>query len=99
MAKKDFSTVSPVGMFLTQPESVPEQTDNAPEAAAPPQADRAKASEEPRTRRVQLILKKSLFLAMRHAANRQHKSFNHFCEGVFSDYLERMTAEGGEKRK
>lgn len=51
-------------------------------------ARRAKEGMEPRSRRVQLLVKPSLFSEMKKIASTKGISFNNLCEKIFIEYLE-----------
>lgn len=71
-----------------------------------PLTPRAKEGDEPRSRRMQLLFKPSVFEAIRHIANRRRISFNHMVEAILTAYLEQcraaeaqeQTAEDADKR-
>ena len=103
MAKKTFS--NPVEMFLTQPQPQTEpatggdQGDRLPKiprqtyTTKKPLMRRAKEGQEPRDRRVQLLFRQSVFIAVRDIANRERVSFNHMVEAMLTAYIDRYNAE------
>lgn len=107
MPKKDFSTsdrlTKPVDQFL-KPAAAP--AENPPKPAykypAPPPFSmpepRTEADHwEPRTRRVHLIMKPSVYSGINHMAKKNRQSFNHFVETLFEAVL--AEAKRGEAKQ
>ena len=57
-----------------------------------PLTRRAKEGQEPRSRRMQLLFKPSVFLEIRSQANKRRVSFNHMVEAILTAYLEQCHA-------
>lgn len=72
--------------------------ENAKYKAAPllPPDYRAKTEGEPRSRRVQLLMRQSLHDALSAIAHRQHTSINHLLEQVLTEYAEAQTQRGSK---
>lgn len=102
MAKKDFSAIermtNPVSKFIpksstedhAQPEPQTEPTEskqgNRYVAAADPFT-------EPRSRRVQLLMRPSLYSGLKYIATRRKQSINNLVENILAEYVDRARQE------
>lgn len=105
MPKKSF-TESPLMSFITPDETKQETAKEeakreaaAPAAQAPKQrthmASEYKATAdfyEPRSRRVQLLMRPSIYSGIQRIAKRNHQSTNNLIETVLADFISQMKA-------
>lgn len=106
MPNKDFSNLermnSPLSKFLpnvepetpqTEPQAEPEHRAGSKYVAA------VDPFNEPRNRRVQLIMRPSLYAGLRYLATRRKSSVNNLVESILLDYIERMREEAENAKK
>jgi len=113
MPKKDFSTSermnSPVTMFLpAEAQAKPETAEAAPAATeAPRKQITRRAAEykakvdpyEPRTKRVQLLMRPRIYESIRSIAKHEKQSMNNLIETVLEKYIEQTKAQGEQTKR
>lgn len=110
MQKKDFSTSErmnkPVDMFLPHAETDTPQAD--PQTEPPVEIEHRAGSKyvaavdpynEPRNRRVQLIMRPSMYAGLKYLAARRKSSVNNLVESIVAEYIERMRTEAENAKK
>lgn len=114
MPKKDFSKlermntplnniIAPAAAPATPPATQPKtQPEKATETATAGQKARYSADidrYEPRSRRVQLLMRPSIYTGIQHIADQQHISMNHLIENILADHIAQTKAEYEERRE
>ena len=101
MPKKDFSA-SPLMQFIPP---APAKANEAPEQMPEPgdQTETRHYAEknwaEPRTRRVQLLMRPSVYTGIQSIADQQKTSFNHLVETVLAEFIAKTQNEQARRER
>ena len=110
MPKKDFSA-SPLMQFLPQntEHAKPAKAKETPPMMPPPMPEpedqtamrhyAEKSWAEPRTRRVQLLMRPSVYAGIQAIADQQMTSFNHLVETVLAEFIAKTANEQARRER